>query len=50
MVTAGVFLLIWGVIATMLNNAGRKSSPERPRVVTVLMGKREWQRKEKMPS
>lgn len=52
MVTAGMFPLMWGVIATVLNNAGRKSSPERPRAVTLVLGKREsvWQRKEKMQS
>lgn len=41
MVTAGVFPLMWGVIATVLNNAGRKSSPARPRAVTLVLGKRE---------
>jgi hypothetical protein len=48
MVTAGVFLLIWGVIVTVLNNAGRKSNPERPRLVTVMLRKRRGQGNEKM--
>lgn len=48
MVTAGVLSLIWGMIATVLNNAGRKSSPERPRLVTVALRKEVGQGKEKM--